>query len=50
MSDTMRGYKAFDTDADGGLCCRDMAYEVGHEYALDGVPVMCEHRGELDAR
>ena len=42
MSDTMRGYKAFDTDETGGLCCRDMAYEVGHEYALDGVPVLCE--------
>lgn len=42
MSDTMRGYKAFDTDADGGLCCRDMAYEVGHEYALDGAPALCE--------
>ena len=42
MSDTMRGYKAFDTDETGGLCCRDMAYEVGKSYALDGRPVLCE--------
>ena len=42
MSETMRGYKAFDTDETGGLRCRDMAYEVGKAYALDGAPVLCE--------
>ncbi len=42
MADVIRGYKAFDTDADGGLCCRDMAYEVGKSYTLDGRPMLCE--------
>ena len=46
MSDTMRGYKAFDIAADGGLCCRDMTYEVGKEYALDGAPVRCGHAAD----
>ena len=38
----VRGFKAFETSDDGGLQCRDMAYEVGGEYALDGEPVLCE--------
>ena len=43
MSDEIiRGFKAFDTASDGGLMCRDMRYEVGGEYELDGAPVLCE--------
>ena len=42
MSEMTRGYKAFETASDGGLMCRDMRYEVGGEYELDGTPVLCE--------
>ena len=42
MTDTIKGYKAFDTADDGGLQCRDMRYEVGEEYAFDGKPEICE--------
>lgn len=50
MSETMRGYKAFDTDETGGLCCRGMAYEVGKTYTLDGKPVLCERGYHFCAR
>jgi hypothetical protein len=42
MADVIRGYKAFETSDDGGLHCRDMAYEVGKSYALDGKPELCK--------
>ena len=42
MTDVIKGYKAFHTSDDGGLRCRDMAYEVGGEYELDREPVLCE--------
>mgnify|MGYP000856602797 FL=1 len=42
MTDIIRGYKAFNTSDDGGLQCRDMTYEVGKSYVLDGKPRLCE--------
>ena len=41
MDNVVRGYKAFGTSDDGGLRCRDMAYEVGRTYVLDGEPELC---------
>ena len=34
----MKGYKAFDKD----LRCRDMQYEIGHTYEMDGKIELCE--------
>ena len=42
MADVIKGYKAFNTSDDGYLQCRDMTYEVGESYALDGKPELCE--------
>ena len=42
MTDVIKGYKAFHTSDDGYLQCRDMTYEVGGSYALDGEPELCE--------
>ena len=42
MTDVIRGYKAFHTSKAGTLQCRDMTYEVGGSYALDGKPELCE--------
>jgi hypothetical protein len=41
MTDIIKGYKAFHTSDDGGLQCRDMTYEVGKSYVLDGKPELC---------
>ena len=42
MTDIIKGYKAFHTSDDGVLQCRDMNYEVGKSYALDGKPELCK--------
>ncbi len=42
MTDIIKGYKAFHTSDDGGLQCRNMTYEVGKSYVLNGNPELCE--------
>ena len=42
MTDVIKGYKAFHASKSGTLQCRDMTYEVGGSYALDGKPELCE--------
>jgi hypothetical protein len=42
MTDITMGYKAFHMSNDGDLQCRDMTYEVGETYVLDGEPELCE--------
>lgn len=39
----MIGYKGFNVNRDGKLYCRDMIFEVGKTYEIDGEPVICEH-------